>query len=383
MVLLKQILNMVEFMDIMGFLHGIVLGLLLVFRRHDQKQPLIFLGFYLMAIGCNFLPSVLGEYSITDKFSWLKFQPIRFYFLTDPLLYCYVWKLAMGKEAKVKKRHFAPGAIEFLVLLVLFLFPTELKNDLYNHVYYEVIYRMYNLSAGIFSIYYLLKILKLVNTYHSQVNNFFVDVDGKLLVWVKKLVFASLFIFGVGITFSLTPLVFDMSGNYLFVAYGAYFLINVLQLILVYWVSIQGIRQAYSPLVFYKEMNQLKTISKVKVAIDDDGDEELGLLYTRILMEIEKTACFKNVNLTIIDLGYILEVHPKKISTVINSKGNMNFNAFINMFRVEEAKKLLSEEDDTRKLSVVGIGKEVGFKSSSAFYRAFKNIEDVTPGRFR
>lgn len=291
--------------------------------------------------------------------------------------------MVLGKEAVLKKNHFVPAALEFGIFLILFLFPAEQKVDWLSQEMNNNLYRAYNLSANAFSIYYLIKIFSLIKKYHVKLNNFFVEVDGKLLLWIKKLVFISLFVIGFGSVFQLIPFIVSFNKTYLIIAFCAFILLNVLQLILIYWVSILGIRQVYAPFIFYREMERLEEdpIEEKVVVGKNDGDWDL--LYSRILMEIINTECFKNINLTIIDLGYILDVHPKKISTVINAKGNMNFNAFINKFRVEEAKRLLSENGDARKLSVVGIGKEVGFKSSSAFYRAFKSIENVTPGNFR
>ncbi len=378
-----SILTIVGFLDIMGLLHGIVLGLLLVYKRNKKQQPALFLGLYLIAIGCNFIPSILQHPYISESQHWLKLFPIRFYFLTEPLLYCYVLKMVLGKEAVLKKNHFVPAALEFGIFLILFLFPAEQKVDWLSQEMNNNLYRAYNLSANAFSIYYLIKIFSLIKKYHVKLNNFFVEVDGKLLLWIKKLVFISLFVIGFGSVFQLIPFIVSFNKTYLIIAFCAFILLNVLQLILIYWVSILGIRQVYAPFIFYREMERLEEdpIEEKVVVGKNDGDWDL--LYSRILMEIINTECFKNINLTIIDLGYILDVHPKKISTVINAKGNMNFNAFINKFRVEEAKRLLSENGDARKLSVVGIGKEVGFKSSSAFYRAFKSIENVTPGNFR
>ncbi len=379
----NSVLTIAGFLNVMGLLHGIILGLLLIYRRKEKRQPVLFLGLYLIAIGCNFIPTILQHPYISESQHWLKLIPIRFYFLTEPLLYCYALKLVLGKEAVLKKSHFVPAVLEFGIFLILFLFPAEQKIDWLSQEMTNNLYRAYNLSANAFSIYYLFKILSLIKGYHVKVKNFFVEVDDKLLLWLKKLVFISLFIIGIGSVFQFIPYVVSFNKTYLIMAFCAFILLNVLQLILIYWVSIMGIRQVYAPFIFYREITRLEGNPNGEMEVAGKSDNDWDLLYSRILIEIKNTECFKNIDLTIIDLGYLLDVHPKKISNVINAKGNMNFNTFINRFRVEEAKRLLTEGDDKRKLSVVGIGKEVGFKSSSAFYRAFKNSENVTPGNFR
>lgn len=57
-----------------------------------------------------------------------------------------------------------------------------------------------------------------------------------------------------------------------------------------------------------------------------------------------------------------------------------NFNAFINKYRVEKAKKLILERTD---YDIKSIGELSGFNSSSTFFRAFKEITGLSPSTFK
>lgn len=77
-------------------------------------------------------------------------------------------------------------------------------------------------------------------------------------------------------------------------------------------------------------------------------------------------------------LGYT----EREVSFVINSKLNVNFFEFINRYRVDEAKRLLSspEHQDKTILDIIYMS---GFNSQSAFHRFFKRFSDMTPSQYR
>lgn len=70
------------------------------------------------------------------------------------------------------------------------------------------------------------------------------------------------------------------------------------------------------------------------------------------------------------------------ISSVINQYGRRNFNDFINYYRIQEAKKLLSISEN-EKYTISSIAFDMGFSSLSSFNGAFKKFEGTTPSVYR
>ncbi len=70
------------------------------------------------------------------------------------------------------------------------------------------------------------------------------------------------------------------------------------------------------------------------------------------------------------------------MSQTINSKRNLNFNDFINSFRIEEAKKRMADRE-FRNLTFEAIGKSVGFNSRTSFISAFKKFTSCTPSEYK
>ena len=91
---------------------------------------------------------------------------------------------------------------------------------------------------------------------------------------------------------------------------------------------------------------------------------------------------YLNPELTITDVALNLNVSVKYLSQVINETLGKNFYDFINSYRIEEAKRQLNENTDSKK-TVLEILYESGFNSKSAFNTAFKKQTGFTPTQFR
>ncbi|WP_340062957.1 helix-turn-helix domain-containing protein [Ascidiimonas aurantiaca] len=70
------------------------------------------------------------------------------------------------------------------------------------------------------------------------------------------------------------------------------------------------------------------------------------------------------------------------ISSSINQYAKMNFNNFINQYRIQKAKDIL-DNDKLRKYTIASIAYDSGFSSLSSFNTSFKKFEKITPSAYR
>lgn len=70
------------------------------------------------------------------------------------------------------------------------------------------------------------------------------------------------------------------------------------------------------------------------------------------------------------------------ISSVINQYARRNFNDYINYYRIQDAKTLLSSSE-SEKYTISSIAFDMGFSSLSSFNSAFKKFEGITPSTYR
>jgi len=104
-------------------------------------------------------------------------------------------------------------------------------------------------------------------------------------------------------------------------------------------------------------------------------------LIDKILNLVENEKVYLDTELTIFKFADILKINKSYISQEINTRFKKNFNQFINDYRVAEAKRLMILPEN-EKLTIAAISQKSGFKSVTAFNRAFKNITGVTPSFF-
>ena len=110
--------------------------------------------------------------------------------------------------------------------------------------------------------------------------------------------------------------------------------------------------------------------------LDDQTKETLT---EKILQYMNTDKPYLNASLTLQILAEETGTTTHELSEIINTKFQLNFNQFINAYRIELAKKLLLSTDK----KVATIAFEVGFKSLSNFNTTFKKIESYTPSEYR
>jgi AraC-like DNA-binding protein len=99
------------------------------------------------------------------------------------------------------------------------------------------------------------------------------------------------------------------------------------------------------------------------------------------LMTVERA--YRREGLTIGSLSADLGVPEYRLRQLINEGlGHRNFNAFLNSYRIEEARAALADRGQEQ-VPVLTIAMDTGFQSIGPFNRAFKAATDLTPTEFR
>jgi AraC-like DNA-binding protein len=98
-------------------------------------------------------------------------------------------------------------------------------------------------------------------------------------------------------------------------------------------------------------------------------------------MTVERA--YRREGLAIGPLAAELGVPEYRLRQLINEGlGHRNFNAFLNRYRLDEAKAALADPEQ-KDVPVLTIALDAGFQSIGPFNRAFKADTDLTPTEFR
>ncbi len=362
-------------LNLLCLIHGVVLGLILI-QISSKQKPSAMLGVFLLFFGLSFTSNVLNDYGISPQNPFLIFLPFRFYFLIFPLLFLYIKKMTVGASYLNEKKHLYPGLLEFCLLICVFvLVPGEDQFQLQNSLYYAG----YMLSANLFGLWYLYKSWTLIQHHTIRIKNFHSSIERRLLNWLKPLLIVYLLITFCDFVLTIIQqgLKWDLEHirNPLMIIYVIQCITYV---VLTYWLAFYGVKQYY---IYNSEYSENENLNEFVVKEEEDFTEFEGI-FNLICKLLDETKCYTNEDLTIVELATLTKVHYRKLSKVINYQANCNFNTFINKYRVEEAKKIMKENNRLGGLTLDVVGQEAGFKSRSSFYSAFKKFENKTPASF-
>ncbi|MEL7108215.1 MAG: helix-turn-helix transcriptional regulator [Pseudomonadota bacterium] len=105
--------------------------------------------------------------------------------------------------------------------------------------------------------------------------------------------------------------------------------------------------------------------------------------HTRLVAAMEDQRLYREQGLGIGDLAAKLNVPEHQLRALINKGlGYRNFAAFLNQYRLAEAKAALADPEQAR-TPILTIAMDVGYASLATFNRAFKSEEGTTPSAFR
>jgi YesN/AraC family two-component response regulator len=102
---------------------------------------------------------------------------------------------------------------------------------------------------------------------------------------------------------------------------------------------------------------------------------------TKVFEAVVTQKQYQNPELTLTDLAKYLSTNPSMLSKIINQSFEMNFNDFVNYYRVEEVKEKLQNPTNAS-LTIMSIAYDAGFNSKATFNRAFKKLTGKNPKEF-
>lgn len=127
----------------------------------------------------------------------------------------------------------------------------------------------------------------------------------------------------------------------------------------------------------YEDISELKE----KETTSKFSHDEITNLKTKLINYLEEEKPFLNPHLALNELASLINIHPNKLSFIINEQTGKNFNEFINSFRLKHFKKIASEEE-FKNMTILGLAYESGFNSKSVFHTYFRKAEGITPSNW-
>ena len=105
----------------------------------------------------------------------------------------------------------------------------------------------------------------------------------------------------------------------------------------------------------------------------------LGDLYDKLTDYFVSEKPYLKSGINVSDIAIRLSSNKTYLSRLLNGKLNLNFNQFVNSYRIKEAQRLVVEEGP---IALKALCKKVGFASMATFTVAFKLNTGMTPGEW-
>ncbi len=331
-----------------GLLHGVLFAFYLSVFKKKKTLTNLLLGWILVFMAFRIGKSVMLNFG-NDLEPVFIFVGLAFLLLIGPLLRWYV--LGMTRSNFKLPKYYVLEFVPFALVFVASLFVTK---EWYENSNFVIII----FSSGLIFIY-----LHFI---------FYIALAWKVMKFAKKQYQKELRTKSQRAVFNWLRLV--IIG---FVVIWVSYVLNLLDETVPYVIG----PIVYSIIIYFLSYKafQLK-------ATDLDGEvfkvNDNNLLFNRISTLIADNKLYREPDVSLTKLSKMIGKSTQLTSSVINQYAKQNFNDFINYYRVQDAKKLLSNvESDIYTISSIAF--DTGFSSLSSFNSAFKKFEGMTPSAYR
>lgn len=390
------------------FIHGLVYAVLLYRKgiqneRNSDKWLAFFLLLCVMYI-CPWMLGYAGWYNgkeCMDCRNFMFYMPFQHTLLMGPVIYFYVQSLLNPAFQFQKKHvwHLLPALLYIVWNIVVVITDRLILKQYYlmdgsNDPDFQTWY----LVAGLISLLgYLVLCLRYYNNYRRFIVQELSFADSVTFQWVSHFLIACFIYFLSTLVFDILDLL-QLAGD----TRGAWWYYLVFAIIF-YYIAITGYSHSIENRVSfqldflkYRLPALLPAAPLVESLTEDIQYEEVrmpeGDIFSspqadysvwkeKVFSRVVKQFRYRDPELTLTDLARELDTNASLLSKVINQSFKMNFNDFVNYYRVNEVKEKLSSPEFSN-LTIMSMAYEAGFNSKATFNRAFKKVTGKNPKDF-
>lgn len=334
------------FFSALGAFNGLVLSLYFLLFAKPRHISSKFLGAFLLMMSIRIGKSVFFYFNNDLALEYLQFG-LTACILIGPFLYFYVKSVVQPESKTIKTWRYHVGLWLTLALVVGYLYPFKTNVELWRPHFIMTIYYqwfLYTIATGY--------ILRDVFIKFFRKNKKLESTD----IWLTSIFIGNLMVWAA--------FTFSRFSSYILGALTFSFLFYLLFLFL-----------------FFNKKKRSIIFQNVPKYVDRKIEAAQATLLMekleRIMLEQEP---YKNPNLKSSNLAKQLNISTHQFSQLLNDSIGKSFPVFINEYRIEEAKRMLKNNEN---LTLEAIGYECGFNSKSTFYTAFKKEAGTTPALFQ
>lgn len=359
----------------LGTVQGIFLSLFFWTKKNREIKSNFYLGLLLIASSILSLDILISYTNIMFRVLHLVDISEPFNFIIGPSFYLYI--KSKCDESSIKKPwiHFIPYFI-YLIYSILFLTQgIEAKYNAYIDQYHPELEFVREFGYRFTDPLYFKHFINELTLF--SIFAYIVSASAVLFRFGKKTIvtdsikkhlnFLWFDVFVMSVIFIVIVWVKLQFGHDL----GDHIIIIAITL-MIYIISFKVIRES---IFFQTPKNERKYR---KSGLDEEAKD---LILSKIMHFMNEEKLFMNPNFSLPGLSKKVGFSPNYVSQVINERLILSFPEMLAKNRVEEAKRLILDPNNSN--TIEGIAYSVGYNSKSAFFSAFKKFTGKTPLEFK
>jgi AraC-like DNA-binding protein len=367
-----DIINIIVMFQLLVFIY-FLLKRKLNRQSESAGQSNIILAIFLfvqLLIILDFECSHLGK-DVIHLTPHLFFIGTPFIFLAAPLFYLYIRSLTFS-DFRFCRRDLLHGVLFGLVILIFaqrfYFLSSGTKETIVteNNLFPIQFWIIYNIILFSQLLFYFLADIRILKYYRREIRQQYSSVSRINLSWLSFILYAFIIAW-------LSSILSFLSRNYFSKTYDQIQFVNFFAFF------------CFFNYIFYKGLSQPEIFSgieeKPKYVSSRLTDTDAELFLSKLTAFMAKDKPYLNPTLTLKELALQISISPRYLSQIINEYTHQNFYDYISRYRIEEAKRLFS--DNSAGKTVLEILYEVGFNSKSSFNTAFKKFTGITPSQFK
>lgn len=357
-------------------LQVLLLSLFLFTHRKGKKLSNRLLAMFFLFLGINLIDGLIGFTGFYQKYPALAHLEDGLAFLLGPLLYFYtrsvVYKYFRLKASQLY--HLLPFVLVTAIFQVYYH-----SQSVEEKLFIQRAISERQLPAGfyitVFFVYghvftYFLLALREIRIYQRGIRELFSSTEKVSLKWLRFIIYTMMGILLISLVNVMAP----------YIGLEIWFLPTFAILVGLFFLFVNAVvfKGLQQPEIF-AGLEQKSTVRYTSSTLTSQEKEDIK---NRLVDRMENGKVYLEPDLNLEELSAKVEIQPKKISQVLNESFGQNYYDFINSYRIDEAKRILSDSPDP-KLTVLEVLYKVGFNSKSSFNTVFREKTGTTPSSFR
>ncbi|MBC8045841.1 MAG: AraC family transcriptional regulator [Fimbriimonadaceae bacterium] len=369
--------------------HGFFLTVLLGIHKKGNIKANNILALFIGLFSVTLLYYVAYWTGYAKAYPWMNFWVDAIPFLYGPLTFFYIRVLDKKQLPTNYFLHLIPFFLHFILitpLLIRNLFGRVefLRKYVFSHgALYDKIILAFLVLQCVSMLIYVIVLFRYMRMDKNKLTAYSIPAEFVKHTWMNRVtLFYAVFVFAaisywLLVGFRLLELKYDYA-------------ISFTMSLFIYMVGYSGFSQ---PAIF-NEMPEFakqqiitadlqieKAAAKQKYQRSSLKTEDAALLKEKLLLLMKNEKPFLDSALKIQDLAASLKVSTHHLSQIINDMLGLKYSDFINTYRIEEAKKLLS--DPAYDAKILSIAFDVGYNNKATFNTAFKKNTGMSPSEYR